>query len=400
MSGRPISIEDLARRAEVEARFIVHALESGALGGRGPDQLTEDDEAPVKMLSLWESAGYSVDAIGQAIGENRLSFTFLDAPSIRGMPRVETTYGDFAALRSLDLGAMRRLYEALGLEAPGPADQMREGESDVLDLLAMLTATGAGEHAVLRLFRVYADALRRLGLAEAEFFEAEIERPARAAGSTEQELLDLGVDIGHQVVPAIEKALLAIYKRHRHHVWLDHTLGHVEGALDAAGLATAATRPPSVAFVDLTGFTSLTEELGDEAAADMSGRLASMVDSISIGREGRPVRWLGDGGMFVFREPLAAVAAALDVVREAPVRGLPPTHIGIHSGPVIFQDGDIYGRTVNLAARLSALAGPGEVLVSAEIADSAGEIAHFDSIGPVELKGIAHPVQVFRARLA
>ena len=271
MSGRPISIEDLARRAEVDVRFIMRALESGALGRRGPDQLTEDDEAPVKMLSLWESAGYSIDAIGRAIGENRLSFTFLDAPSIRGMPRVETTYGDFAALRSLDLGAMRKLYEALGLEAPGPAEQMREGESDVLDLLAMLTATGASEHAVLRLFRVYADALRRLGLAEAEFFEAEIERPARAAGSTEQDLLDLGVDIGHQVVPAIEKALLAIYQRHRHHVWLDHTLGHVEGALDAAGLATAATRPPSVAFVDLTGFTSLTEELGDEAAADMSG---------------------------------------------------------------------------------------------------------------------------------
>ena len=45
---------------------------------------------------------------------------------------------------------------------------------------------------------------------------------------------------------------------------------------------------------------------------------------------------------------------------------------------MIFQDGDIYGRTVNLAARLSALAGPDEVLVSAEIADDAGEVAHFD----------------------
>lgn len=400
MTGRPISIEHLAQRAEVDTRFIMRALESGALGRRGPDQLTEDDEAPIKMLDLWESAGYSVDAIGRAVGENRLSFTFLDAPSIRGMPRVDTTYEDFASLRSLDLGSMRKLYEALGLEAPGPADQMREGEADVLDLFAMMMATGASEDAVLRLFRVYADALRRLGLAEAEFFEAEIEGPARAAGSTEQDLLDLGVGVGHKVVPAIEKALLAIYKRHRHHVWLDHTLGHVEGALEAAGLATATTRPPSVAFVDLTGFTSLTEELGDEAAADMSGRLASMVDTISIGHEGRPVRWLGDGGMFVFRDPVAAVAAALEVVREAPVRGLPPTHIGIHSGPVIFQDGDIYGRTVTLAARLSALAGPDEVLVSAEITESAGEVAHFDSIGPVELKGIAQPIHVFRARSA
>lgn len=400
MTGRPISIEDLAQRAEVDTRFINRALESRALGRRGPDQLTEDDEAPVRMLSLWESAGYSVEAIGRAIGENRLSFTFLDVPSIRGMPRVDTTYEDFAALRSLDLGSIRKLYEALGLEAPGPADQMREGEADVLDLLAMLMATGASDDAVLRLFRVYADALRRLGLAEAEFFEAEIERPARAAGSTEQELLDLGVDVGHDVVPAIEKALLAIYKRHRHHVWLNHTLGHVEGALEAAGLPTAATRPPTVAFVDLTGFTSLTEELGDEAAADMSGRLASMVDTISIGHAGRPVRWLGDGGMFVFKDPVAAVAASLEVVKEAPVRGLPPTHIGIHSGPVIFQDGDIYGRTVNLAARLSALAGPDDVLVSAEVADSAREVAQFDSIGPVEMKGIAQPIQVFRARIA
>ena len=299
MTGRPIPIELLAQRAEVDTRFVMRALGSGALGGRGPDQLTEDDEAPVKMLSLWESAGYSLDAIGRAVGENRLSFSFIDAPSIRGLPRVDTTYEDFAALRSLEPDSMRRLYEALGLEAPGPADEMREGEADVLDLYAMMKATGASEDAVLRLFRVYADALRRLGLAEAEFFEAEIEGPARAAGSTEQELLDLGVDVGHEMVPAIEKALLAIYKRHRHHVWLNHTLGHVEGALEAAGLATAATRPPSVVFVDLTGFTSLTEELGDESAADMSGRLASMVDTISIGHEGRPVRWLGDGGMFV-----------------------------------------------------------------------------------------------------
>ena len=114
--------------------------------------------------------------IGRAVAENRLSFSFLDAPSIRGMPRVDTTYEDFAATAitrpRLDTEALR----ALGLEAPGPAAQMREGEADVLDLLAMLMATGASEDAVLRLFRVYADALRRLGLAEAEFFEAEIKR--------------------------------------------------------------------------------------------------------------------------------------------------------------------------------------------------------------------------------
>jgi class 3 adenylate cyclase len=88
--------------------------------------------------------------------------------------------------------------------------------------------------------------------------------------------------------------------------------------------------------------------------AGVLGRLAALIDSISRGYAGRPVRWLGDGGMFVFREPADAVRAALEMVAQAPGAGLPPTHIGIHSGPVAFQDGDVYGTTVNIAARLSA----------------------------------------------
>jgi class 3 adenylate cyclase len=62
-----------------------------------------------------------------------------------------------------------------------------------------------------------------------------------------------------------------------------------------------------VCFVDLTGYTRLTEEQGDAAAAELAGRLAALVEGISRRYGGRPVRWLGDGGMFVFREPAAAV---------------------------------------------------------------------------------------------
>jgi class 3 adenylate cyclase len=101
--------------------------------------------------------------------------------------------------------------------------------------------------------------------------------------------------------------------------------------------------------------------------------------------------------MFLFREPGSAVTAGLRVVDEAPRHGLPPTHIGIHTGPLIFQDGDVYGRTVNMAARLSALAGPGEVLVSREVVERTGDGFAFEPIGPVELKGIAQPVEVYQA---
>jgi adenylate cyclase len=120
------------------------------------------------------------------------------------------------------------------------------------------------------------------------------------------------------------------------------------------------------------------------------------VEGISRRSGGRPVRWLGDGGMFVFREPDAAVTAAMEMVAQAPGSGLPPTHIGIHSGPVVFQDGDIYGSTVNVAARLSARAAPGEILVSKPVADRIRQRGRLEPVGPVELKGLSQPLEVWR----
>jgi class 3 adenylate cyclase len=70
--------------------------------------------------------------------------------------------------------------------------------------------------------------------------------------------------------------------------------------------------------------------------------------------------------------------AGLDMVEQAPVIGLPPAHIGIHAGPVIFQDGDVYGRTVNMASRLASVAQAGEVVVSEEVAQRADRFRYQD----------------------
>jgi adenylate cyclase len=80
-------------------------------------------------------------------------------------------------------------------------------------------------------------------------------------------------------------------------------------------------------------------------------------------------------------------------------QGLPPAHVGIHAGPVIFQEGDYFGRTVNLAARIGEYARPGEVLVSQEVVDAAdrGPVT-FTEVGPVELKGVSGPLRLYTAR--
>jgi class 3 adenylate cyclase len=245
---------------------------------------------------------------------------------------------------------------------------------------------------------VYADSLRRVAKAEAELYESEIEEPLRLLGYSEQQLLDHGAQFNDGMIATLERVLLGIYRRQREHVWVEHCIGHAEVALESAGLHERIPRPAAICFVDLTGYTRITEERGDEVAARLATKLTSLVEDISRCHAGRPIRWLGDGGMFHFKEPGAAVLSGLDMVERAPRVGLPPMHIGIHTGPVVFQDGDVYGKTVNLASRIASYAGAGQVLASDEtVGRSPGRGVHFESLGPVSLHGMARPVTLHRA---
>jgi adenylate cyclase len=161
---------------------------------------------------------------------------------------------------------------------------------------------------------------------------------------------------------------------------------------------TSASRgPPAVCFVDITGYTRLSEEQGDEVAARIVASLAALVEDISRRHGGQPVGWLGDGGMFLFKEPNARMVAALKTADRAPGAGLPPTHIGIHAGPVVAQDGDVFGRTVSIASRIAARAGAEEVLTSAETVELVEDSRlRFVRVGPASLKGVARPVTLYR----
>jgi adenylate cyclase len=156
---------------------------------------------------------------------------------------------------------------------------------------------------------------------------------------------------------------------------------------------------PAMCFLDITGYTRLTEERGDEAAADLAARLAHLVRRSSQEHGGTPVKWLGDGVMFYFPKPGDAVLAAVEMVEMVRSHGLPPAHVGIHAGQVVFQEGDYFGRTVNIAARIAEYARQGEVLVSQEVVDGAdGRPVTFTEIGPVELKGVPRTLQLYIAR--
>jgi adenylate cyclase len=85
------------------------------------------------------------------------------------------------------------------------------------------------------------------------------------------------------------------------------------------------------------------------------------------------------------------------MVERAPAAGLPAAHVGIHTGPVVFQDGDVYGATVNLAARIASHAQAGQVVVSEQTAHRSGDDLQFQPLGPVHLKGVASPMALYQA---
>jgi adenylate cyclase len=173
---------------------------------------------------------------------------------------------------------------------------------------------------------------------------------------------------------------------------------HIEAALDEGGLYEKLKRPPAMVFLDLTGYTKLTEERGDAAAAEMARSLSSLVSSTARRHGGEAVKFLGDGVMFYFPDPGQAVLASLEMVDSTEGAGLPPAHVGISAGPVIMQDGDYFGRTVNLASRIAGKASSREVLVTPEVADVCSQLGvEFAPVGAAELKGVERPVELFRA---
>ena len=115
---------------------------------------------------------------------------------------------------------------------------------------------------------------------------------------------------------------------------------------------------------------------------------------------GTAVKMLGDGVMFHFPDPADAVRCALHLIPEIDDAALPPARVGVHAGPVVFRDGDYFGRTVNLAARITDYARPSEVLVSQSVVESVGDAdgVTFVEIGPVTLKGVSEPVVLHAAR--
>lgn len=151
----------------------------------------------------------------------------------------------------------------------------------------------------------------------------------------------------------------------------------------------------AVMFSDIVDSTRLAEEVGDEEWTSVVGRYREFVRAAFAGRGGEEVGTQGDGFLAQFRSPADAVLCAIDIQRdieEVAAAGLGlQLRIGVHAGEAVHDDGDLIGRVVNLAARVTGEAEPGEILVTEPVADYLGGRLRLQDRGLRELRGVPQP---------
>jgi adenylate cyclase len=396
------SRQEVARKAGVDATKVDRLTELGILRP-GPDHtFSAGDVLRVRWVHGLEQAGVPLEGIAAAVRDGTLSFAYLDASAFdrfRGLSG--TTFREVSERTRIPFELLKVAREALGFAEPRPEDRVREDELPVVEAIELQLSNGFRPAVVERWLRVCGDSLRRITDTETDGYATEVMRHFMEAGMTEREMMEAQAELGSRLVPIMEQAIVAIYHGRQEHAWIEATVEYVEGVLEEAGLHSPLRRPPAMCFLDITGYTRLTEERGDEAAADLAERLGTLVRRSSQEHGGQPVKWLGDGVMFYFPDPGQSVLSALDMVEGVSKHALPPAHVGIHAGPVVFQEGDYFGRTVNTASRIAEYARPGEVLVSQAVVDAAPGIpVTFTDVGPVELKGVSETLRLHTARTA
>jgi adenylate cyclase len=153
-------------------------------------------------------------------------------------------------------------------------------------------------------------------------------------------------------------------------------------------------------FTDLVGYTALTEANGDDRAAELALDFYARVRGLLPHHAAAEVKTIGDGMMLRASDAGSAIRLGLRIVadlEESP--GFPPVRVGIHSGPAVERDGDWYGATVNVAARLCAAAGGGQVLVSEATTEAAGRLPKVE-LEERELHWLKNVTSPVPARLA
>ena len=340
-----------------------------------------------RLIRRLRDRGYTLAQLRRATDEGRLAFgRILELFDTGG-----TTYSRRQAARrtGVDAATVDRVAAGLGIPASEPLDEVA---MQVLGYVAAAVKAGLPREAMQQLTRVYAQAISQIADAEVRLVHLYVHEPLMRSGGSAEEVARAMLTVAEGLLPISTPLLEQLHRRMLMHFIDQDVVGHMEAELGSGETEVGRMRV-AIAFADLAGYTQLTERRGDLHALDVVDRFIASVTA-TLPDDARVIKTIGDEVMVVGPDPgaLAAWAARLGEL----LTDEPRPRAAVHYGYAQYREGDYLGREVNLAARVQAQSGAGEVLVTRPVVEAAGPGLHFEPLPAVRLRGFSEPTEVFR----
>lgn len=349
-------------------------------------------EARLTLLRQLAADGTPLQELHDAVAAGRLALV----PVERALAGDGRRYSarEVAEISGVDLDLLRRFSAALGVPYGDP-DEQRGTEADLEAARRIKAFRDAGlpEDGMLQVARTIGMGTARIAEANRELVIRTLAQP----GDTERDLALRFAAAAEMMMPLVGPTVVHALQANM----LEQIRRDVIATADLASGELGGTVERTVCFADLVEFTRLGEEIPVEELGHVAGRLEELATAVAEPPV-RLVKMIGDAAMFVSPEVEPMLSAALDLIAAAEDEGdeFPILRAGLATGPTLPQSGDYYGRTVNLASRITGVARPGSVVVDAVTEEAVEEEFAFTSLGLRRLKGIEGRTKLYRARFA
>jgi adenylate cyclase len=401
--SRVLSTEELRGETGVSTERLQWLIRIGVLQPPRGGLFRVGDIFRVKMVEALLDAGYKEEHIEWAVSRGGVNLDHVDNYLfLEPGPRSGRDFAELStALQRAGGVGLPAILKLFGIPEPAPASRLAQVEEELLEQFFMGWSVAGGEETFVRAARLVGEGTRHAAMGWIELLDEEVAGPARERflrGEVESYPQEV-IDAAALLIPLVPKLMVWLAQRYVEQKVVAGIVENFERILATGGL----TRAPesdvrsTVVFADISGYTRLTEEHGDEVAVRAVGSLQTTAESVATENGGRLVKMLGDGAMMFFKDPESGVRAATELVGALSYDPGIPVHAGVHLGPVIERDRDLFGGTVNLAARIASTAVPREVVVSEAVVRSVENGAvRFERSGEATLKGVAETVMLFR----
>ncbi len=346
-------------------------------------------ESRLRLLTELADDGVPLDELRTAVAEDRLAL--LPVERVLGGGEERLTAAEVAERAGIDEEFLRREWRALGMAASDDAAMYSEFDVEAAKRVRGLREGGVPDDGILEVGRLLGMTMSQLAAASRRLVADTFMRE----GDTEYEVASRFADAARAFLPLIADSLPYVFAVHLREQIRHDAFGQAELSSGRAAERDDVT----VCFVDMVDFTQLGETLDPEALGSVTGRLGELA-AAAIEPPVRLVKLLGDAAMFVGPEPGPVVEAGLQLVEKAADEGdeFPLLRAGLARGEALPRGGDWYGRPVNLASRITAIARPDSVLTDPAVHDALEDSYDWSFAGPRRLKGIDGSVKLWRCR--